>query len=70
MATQINITPVKLTKVQKTTLSDYMTGKVGLVKTHERLGITKQRVYTMVAHIMRHSGTIGRINIEEILKDY
>jgi predicted DNA-binding protein YlxM (UPF0122 family) len=70
MAKQIYITPYKLTKPHKTAITHYLLGKVSLAETSKRMGITKQRVYTMLAVIMRHSSTTGRINIEEILRDY
>lgn len=64
------ITPYRLTKSHKTAVEQYLKGNVGLTNTEKRMGLTKQRIYTMVTHIMRHSCTTGRIDIKELLRDY
>lgn len=70
MAKPVNITPYKLTKVHKAALTEHLLGKVSLLQTAKRMGLDPQRVYTMLAVILKHSCSTGRINIEEILKDY
>jgi hypothetical protein len=66
----INITPYKLGKAHKTAIKEHVKGRVNALKTANRLGIGRTRLRVMLSTILVHSCTTGRINIEEVLKDY
>lgn len=70
MARHINIEPYKITKAHKQALSDFLLGKIGVIRTAQIMGITQQRLYTIVTVLMRHSCVTGQVDIEEILKTH
>lgn len=64
------LTPYKLTRPQRRALADYLMHRKGVDETAMKLGITRQRLYTMTTTIVRHMCKTRRIDIETILKDY
>jgi hypothetical protein len=64
------ITPFRLGRAHKIALAKYLKGTTGIEATCRVMGLSRQRIYTMVTHMTKHSCTTGRINIEEVLKDY
>jgi len=64
------LTPYKLTRPQRRALADYFMHRKGADETANTLGITRQRLYTMITTIVRHMSRTKRIDIEQLLKDY
>lgn len=70
MAIHKPIAPYKLTRTQRKALLDHLEGRVAFIETSRRLGVTKQRLYTMLAVIFRHAAGTGKIDAATLLKDY
>lgn len=70
MATHKPLAPYKLTATQRKAILDHLEGRKGFLATAQRLGVTKQRLYTMLAVIFRHSTGEGRIDAKELLTHY
>lgn len=70
MATHKPLAPYQLTATQRKVVLDHLQGRKGFLATAEQLGVTKQRLYTMLAVIFRHASSTGTIDAKELLKNY
>jgi len=70
MAKQIIVPPYRLPATHKRILIKVLTGKMTTVEGQRALGITRQKYYVMLAVILRHAVSTGKVDAKELLKEY
>ncbi len=64
------LAPYRLTGAQRTIIQSYLNGEVGPNDAAAKLGMSRQRLYTICALILRHSCSAGTTDAKALLAKY